>query len=225
MQKCTPAVVIFILGIVMIIRLHAMYQGSRKMLNFLVIAFLALMFLTGVLLAFGDRTYVREMFILNGAYTVTYQCLSLPVDGDASIMIDSDLEYVTGLAWEVLALCLAVWIVIKHFCELQRQPRGWNIKDCFTVLIQTHVLYFVAFALTSSLKLGNISQNMMNDSIVLYEGFIQIVTVVQLFVLGPRLILSVRVYHYQLLADSDEGTAMTAIAFQECSRESIGSDV
>jgi hypothetical protein len=43
--------------------------------------------------------------------------------------------------WEVLALCLAVWIVVKHF---RRLPTGWTIEDCFTVLIKAHVFYFVA---------------------------------------------------------------------------------
>jgi hypothetical protein len=39
--------------------------------------------------------------------------------------------------------------------------------------------------------------------------------VLQPFVLGPRLILGVREYNAKLVADSDEGTAMTSIAFQE----------
>jgi hypothetical protein len=58
-----------------------------------------------------------------------------------------------------------------------------------------------------------------------YDGTSEIITVVQLFVLGPRLILSVRAHHAQLLANSDEGTAMTSIAFQERIHESTDSDV
>jgi len=38
---------------------------------------------------------------------------------------------------------------------------------------------------------------------------------VQMFVLGPRLILSIRDYQAKLVTNSDEGTAMTTIAFQE----------
>jgi hypothetical protein len=59
----------------------------------------------------------------------------------------------------------------------------------------------------------------------IYDGIVQIITVVQLFVLGPRLILSVRAHYAQLLANSDEGTAMTTIVFQERTHESIDSDV
>jgi hypothetical protein len=58
-----------------------------------------------------------------------------------------------------------------------------------------------------------------------YDGIGQIITVVQLFVLGPRLVLSVRAHHAQLLVNSDEGTAMTTMAFQERIYESTGSDV
>lgn len=36
-----------------------------------------------------------------------------------------------------------------------------------------------------------------------------------MFVLGPRLMLSVREYHAKLVTNYDEGIAMTTIAFQE----------
>jgi len=40
--------------------------------------------------------------------------------------------------------------------------------------------------------------------------------------LGPRLILSIRHYQAQLVTNSDEGTAMTTIAFQEGVQISTG---
>ena len=49
----------------------------------------------------------------------------------------------------------------------------------------------------------------------IFSGFFHIVTVVQLFVLGPRLILGVREYHAKLVADSGDGIGMTSIVFQE----------
>jgi hypothetical protein len=58
-----------------------------------------------------------------------------------------------------------------------------------------------------------------------YTGFGSLVQVVQLFVLGPRLILSVREHNAKLVAYSDEGTAMTSMAFQEGAEESTGNDV
>jgi hypothetical protein len=48
-----------------------------------------------------------------------------------------------------------------------------------------------------------------------YYGLLQLLQVVQMFVLGPRLILGIREYHAKLVADSDAATGMTSIAFQE----------
>jgi hypothetical protein len=43
-----------------------------------------------------------------------------------------------------------------------------------------------------------------------------------MFVLGPRLILSIRDYQAKLVTNSHEGTAMIAIAFQERVQVSTG---
>jgi len=54
---------------------------------------------------------------------------------------------------------------------------------------------------------------------------IPIAEAVQMFVLGPRLVLSIRDYHAKLVTNSDEGTAMTTIAFQEGVQVSTGGGV
>jgi hypothetical protein len=46
-----------------------------------------------------------------------------------------------------------------------------------------------------------------------------------MFVLGPRLILSLRKYHAKLVARSDEGTGMTSIYFQAGGDALGGEDV
>jgi hypothetical protein len=43
----------------------------------------------------------------------------------------------------------------------------------------------------------------------------EIFSYIQMFVLGPRLIFSVRAYHAELVANSDTATCMTSIAFEE----------
>jgi hypothetical protein len=61
-----------------------------------------------------------------------------------------------------------------------------------------------------------------------YDFFVGILTFasnVQMAVLGPRLILGLREYHAKLVANSDEGTAMTSIAFQERVHITTGSGV
>lgn len=59
----------------------------------------------------------------------------------------------------------------------------------------------------------------------LYYAFLQAAQVLQMFVLGPRLILSVRGYHAELVAGSDEGTRMTSLYFQACGDSLTGEDV
>jgi hypothetical protein len=58
-----------------------------------------------------------------------------------------------------------------------------------------------------------------------YYGIGEVVQAVQMFVLGPRLILSLREYHAQLVASSDEGTCITTMYFYECGHTSTGGGV
>lgn len=63
---------------------------------------------------------------------------------DASEQLRSFEAYTAATAWEALTLCLAIWIVLKHLRELRQQPTGRTvISDCFTVLLKSHVFYFV----------------------------------------------------------------------------------
>jgi hypothetical protein len=54
-------------------------------------------------------------------------------------------------------------------------------------------------------------------------GGLQVLLVVQMFVLGPRLILSIREYHAKLVADSDAEISINSIVFQEHVRVSTTS--
>ncbi|KIK48519.1 hypothetical protein CY34DRAFT_627873 [Suillus luteus UH-Slu-Lm8-n1] len=114
----TNVVLTAMLGVVMIARLHAMYQGSRIMLIFLVIIFL-------------------EEVILFGIHDCAYG-----YDGDVHLLIA--MVWMLNTVWEVLALCLSVWIAVKHFRDLRRfgPSTGSTIGDCFRALIKSHVLYF-----------------------------------------------------------------------------------
>jgi hypothetical protein len=53
----------------------------------------------------------------------------------------------------------------------------------------------------------------------------QLPQVVRVSVMGPRLILAVREYNAKLVANSDEATAMTSIAFQDRVHVSTGDGV
>ena len=74
---------------------------------------------------------LQEALILSG----TFQCHY----GDDDFMT---LTWLLITVWEILALCLAIWISVKHFREMP--PIGWSVGDCFNVLIRSHVHYFAA---------------------------------------------------------------------------------
>jgi len=201
------------LGVIMIARLYAMYQGSRIMLKFLVMIFLAINIGCGVLIAMALKYIVTEELILSGTYMCDYW-----YEGDAQLL--TSMVWVLYNVWEVLALCLSVWIAVKHFHDLRRLglSTGSIIGDCFKVLIKSHVLYFASFVCASCIQFVNLSPKFENSYSMgarILGGVREIVFRVQLFVLGPRLILSVREYHAKLVAQSDAETSINSIVFQE----------
>ncbi|KAG2103759.1 uncharacterized protein F5147DRAFT_275193 [Suillus discolor] len=201
------------LGVIMIARLYAMYQGSRKMLMFLIIIFLAVNIACVVITAIGLNDAVAEELIFSGTYMCGYVS-----EGNDQLLIS--IVWILNTVWEVLALCLSVWVAVKHFRELRRldPSTGSTIGDCFRVLIQSHVLYFASFVSVSCLQLADLSPEIANSNSIgvsILGGTVQILLVVQMFVLGPRLILSVREYNAKLVEDSDAETSMNSIVFQE----------
>ncbi|KAG1888841.1 hypothetical protein F4604DRAFT_1915901 [Suillus subluteus] len=209
-QAWTPIIVNVMLGVIMIARLNAMYQGSKKLLIFLVVALLASTIASGVMVVIANLGVSAEEAVLSG-----YDICVTNMD---SYMANLIYESMTPTAvWEILALFLAVWIVIKHFHELRRSPTGSTFGDCFRILIESHAFYFLAFAIEASLRIGSLSPNIRNSSSIgsaIYGGIWSIAEVLQMFVLGPRLILSIREYHAKFAPGADGGTAMTSIAFQ-----------
>ncbi|KAG1779940.1 hypothetical protein EV702DRAFT_48496 [Suillus placidus] len=211
------------LGVIMIARLHAMYQRSRTMLIFLLVIFLAINIACGVIAAIGLKHTVAEELILSGTYMCNYGY-------EADVQLLSSMVWMLNTVWEVLALCLSVWIAVKHFRDLRRlgPSTGSTIGDCFRVLIKSHVLYFASFVCVSCFELGYLSPVLSSSysmGALILSGALQIFLSVQMFVLGPRLILSVREYHAKLVAGSDAETSMTSIVFQERVHVPTGSTV
>ncbi|KAG1761467.1 hypothetical protein EDD22DRAFT_954025 [Suillus occidentalis] len=201
------------LQVIMIARLHAMYQGSRTMLLFLLIIFLAVNIACGVLTTIGIKAVVVEEVILSGMHICGYTS-----EGDVQLLIS--IVWILNIVWEVVALCLSVWIAVKHFRDLRRlgPSTGSTIGDCFRVLMKSHVLYFASFAGVSCLQLIGLFPAFLNSNSIgtkILNGIVNVLLIMQMFVLGPRLILSVREYHAKLVADSDADTSMNSIVFQQ----------
>ncbi|KAG2139205.1 uncharacterized protein EDB93DRAFT_705731 [Suillus bovinus] len=212
-QSWTGVLVFSMLWVIIITRLHAMYQRSRKILIFLVVTFLAVNIFDGVVVMTEMMHTSGEELVLSG----THQC-SIGYTGHSNMLIP--VAWIVSILWEVLTLCLAIWIAVKHFRELRRHSAAGFMGDCFTVLMKTHVLYFASFVAVCCFGLVlNSSPTLPTDQNSLksypFDGLLQILEVVQMFVLGPRLILSVREYNAKLKTDYDTVTDMTSMAFQE----------
>ncbi|KAG2033269.1 hypothetical protein BDR03DRAFT_967854 [Suillus americanus] len=206
-------VIAAMLGLITIARLHAMYQRSRVMLVFLVIIFLTVNIACGVITVITLKHIVAEELILSGTHMCDYRY-------GRDVQLPTLMYWMLNTVWEVLALCLAVWIAMKQFRYLRRlgPSIGSTIGDCFRVLMKSHVLYFASFVGVSCIRLTYPSPDLPNSNSIgtqITDGILEILLIVQMFVLGPRLILNVREYHAKLVADSDAETTMISIVFQE----------
>jgi len=72
---------------------------------------------------------ILDEYVLSGKY----QCLER---GDDQFLTAE--TWIIGTAWEVIALCLVIWITVKHIRELH----SVYIGNVFAVLIKSHVFYF-----------------------------------------------------------------------------------
>ncbi|KAG1837410.1 hypothetical protein DFJ58DRAFT_146198 [Suillus subalutaceus] len=208
-------VVNVLLGVIMITRIYAMYQGSRKVLICLVVTFVSIRIADTVMMAIITMQASGEEYVLFG----TYQCM-VTYMGDV-LLLDSTI-WGLGILWEVLALYLAVRIAVKHFRELRQHSTGGIMVDCFKVLMQTHVSYFASFLIVPCFQISYLFLSYYADISYMesqvFAGFVQLFESVQIFVLGPRLILGVREYYAEVRVVADDGntaTAMTSIAFHE----------
>ncbi|KAG1727274.1 uncharacterized protein EDB91DRAFT_893829 [Suillus paluster] len=175
-----------LLNVVIVARLHAMYQQSRKMLTFLVTSFLVIMIACGLIIVIQESSYMSgEEVMLSG----TYLC---NVTGPARVL--TPVSWILATVWELLALFLVVWIVVKQIRELKR----WTIEGRLSALVKTQMLYFAAFIAAACLTIGLFSPNISNSysaGTEIYAGALEILQILQICVLGPRLVLNVREYN------------------------------
>jgi hypothetical protein len=84
----------------------------------------------------GASLMNTEELILSG----TYRCTA---NVEEDMLRSISMNWVLATVWEVLALCLVMWVAVKHFRSLQRPSTAWiTISDSVTALMKTHVLYF-----------------------------------------------------------------------------------
>lgn len=192
------------LGVIVIARLHAIYR-SRKILIFLVIVFMAVTIAVGLVTGILGMNFSYEEVILSG----TYQCTSEGSQSSGILLLA--LPWVFYTTWAILGLSLAGWIAFRH----SRRMKRWSMNDRLTALIKTHMFYFIIFTAACCLNLGLLSPEISNFTslgVDIYYGILEIVLFVQMFVLGPCLILNIREYDNNVAATSDAGIGISLIS-------------
>ncbi|KAG1862301.1 hypothetical protein F4604DRAFT_1683955 [Suillus subluteus] len=224
-QMWTPFIVNAMLGVIMIARIYAMYQGSKKLLIFLVVALLTCTIGSGFMMGLKDLASSPGVQETHGHLADGVGCSA------ASAINLNFLSMIFTTVWEIIALFLTVQIVMKHFRELRQLLTGSTAGDCFRILVESHAFYFLASAFASFVTvacftLGSLSlMGTISMGSTVYSGILSIAEALQMFVLGPRLVLSIREHHAKVVARADEGTGMTTIAFHAGGDESTGRDV
>jgi len=145
--ESTNEVVYVMLGVIMIARLDAMYRKSRKVLVFLVVIFLAIRIANAVMAPTSMMHISVEEVVQSGAYICK-------IDYVGDTMRLYTITWILAIGWEILLLCLAVWIAVKHMREMRQHSPGGIIGDCFTALMKTHVSYFASFLAASCFYVG-----------------------------------------------------------------------
>ncbi|KAG1785310.1 uncharacterized protein HD556DRAFT_1450817 [Suillus plorans] len=215
LQSGTSVVANAVLGVIIIIRLHAMYERSRKMLAFLVVFLLVSTIIFAVIAASSHVSGEEIVFY------ETHQCS--PTGGSSNLATEA---WGLSTAWELTTLCLAVWVVVKYLRELKQPLARLTLGNYFRVLLETHAFYFTAYAAVACLNLGSLSPSIgFSLGGEIYYGILQLAQVMQMFVLGPRLILSIREYHDKEMTRSDERTDTSTMVFQGRTQKSTGSSV
>ncbi|KAG1908022.1 uncharacterized protein F5891DRAFT_223255 [Suillus fuscotomentosus] len=133
-ENWTAVLVVAMLSVIIIIRLHAMYQRSRKILIFLIVTFLANNIFDGVV---ATKITMHS----SGEELIAFGVDLCRINSARDIVLLISLTWILCTVWEVVTLCLAVCVAVKHFRELRRHSAGGMIGDCFKVLMKSHVVF------------------------------------------------------------------------------------
>ena len=116
-----------------------------------------------------------------------------------------------------ILLCIVSLWFERQYCvfPLKFACTRFVTVSCIHLLTQLPAINVRQTETSTSFRFSSFTQDLNSTGSVIYSFIFQICQVVQMFVLGPRLILGVREYHAKLVASSDAACGTTSIAFQE----------
>ncbi|KIJ59732.1 hypothetical protein HYDPIDRAFT_118238 [Hydnomerulius pinastri MD-312] len=188
----------------MILRIFAMYNQSRRLLYFLLGLFFPVVVVELVLtvLYFGPR---------NGMYVTDIPLPGMQIcSGNFSL---SPLLYVyfsiPGIVFDGILALFAVARLVQHTIDMKRDLGGWKMNVCMRMLARDSILYFMGNLIYRSFNLIPLT-----NLPPLYKTLAQAFCSIEPFVLPPRLVISFREYHAQIVSDSDAGSPIESMVFR-----------
>ncbi|KAH7927428.1 hypothetical protein BV22DRAFT_1127354 [Leucogyrophana mollusca] len=194
----------------MALRVYAMYAQSRKILIFLAVSFLAQsVAILALNVAYGASLSAR--FMTEYIYSGIHVCI-----GDETV---SQIEDALALSivypeifFDTLLLILALWCFARHSTESIQISGQWEVNRWIRILLQDSILYFVLDTAATLLN-GGYAFYLTGTYAIMVSTFKQI----EPSLLAPRLVISIREYHRQVVEDSELHVQMESMIFRACS--------
>ncbi|KAH7914901.1 hypothetical protein BJ138DRAFT_1098293 [Hygrophoropsis aurantiaca] len=193
---------------IMVLRIYAMYQQSRIVLVFLVVALAAqvISYVVMEALYFGPVGQLQAEEVIIGN---TYNCVYFYESNLISFAILP--QFLFALAIFVMAVACFV----RHLSEARKISKTLKVNEFLSILAKDSTVYFFLLLFASAFKLGNhLATNSAVVGSFVYSGLTGIFIDVQEYLLVPHLVLSFKERHAQLVDGSDSGTQMETIAFE-----------
>ncbi|KAF8439990.1 hypothetical protein L210DRAFT_2194096 [Boletus edulis BED1] len=200
--------------LVMIVRVYAIWNRSKRILVALLLLFVAQVILSFVYAGFHSNTSsylsVTVGQILDFSFC-NYSVLSNPG------MLDVYSSTGSRLALGAILLVLAVTPILKQSIEMYKATKRWQPNRYLQLLVKDGIIYFVANTLFDVMSIINV------DTLPLL--FVASLSTVFLFPLMPRFIISVRELYDSELRVHGIDTGFGALSHPISSRNAVVSSI
>ncbi|EIW86150.1 hypothetical protein CONPUDRAFT_68749 [Coniophora puteana RWD-64-598 SS2] len=184
---------------ILMLRIFALYNNSKKILAFLITLLLAeqaviITIMIWLYRRWGEYTY--EVFIISGIRTCT---VSFSADAEWTIPTGNAVM----IAFESILFAL---VMFRFFCQVRSARQGWQTlwdwKSVFANIIRGNLIYYLVVLVAASLDALGLYMDNIDPASASMKAYTVIDLIIGYYVytmLGPHLILSLRLNHAQQL--------------------------
>ncbi|KAH7909398.1 hypothetical protein BJ138DRAFT_1155385 [Hygrophoropsis aurantiaca] len=190
---------------ILLLRAHALWNCSRKVLVVLLIIFvcetIVVVVVNGMLYNFA----VMKEFIMSMGPSVGHVIEA--GETDTSILEPWQTIYIVlELTFDTLLFIIALLASVKHTLEVKRMVKGWPINPLVKTMVADQIVYFILYAVWQAVSLpqgipsSGAGYAALTGLTSLFSGFMAIA--------GPRMVISLRAQELK----AREGTLPTELS-------------